>query len=101
MALRTREITVAGAFKVTVDESKFTQAFLEEFSGYMFPVDSVQDCVDHLASMFARGVIDGSTKFIEGYGPPEDFGIKFQVERGGNAWADAEVEIVRSTLEPV
>jgi hypothetical protein len=101
MVARTQEVTVTGSFKVTVDDSKFTQAFFEEFSTYMFPVDCVQDCIDHLSLMFARGVIDGSTKFIEGYGDPADFGIKFEVGNGASAWVDADVQVVDFTLEPI
>jgi hypothetical protein len=88
----TMSIAARGSFKVTVDETKFTPEFLTEFSSYMFAVDSVDDCVEHLANMFARGVIDGDTAFIEGYGPVADFGIKFEVSRGGNAWIDNEVD---------
>jgi hypothetical protein len=97
----TRKLTVTGDFAVTVDESKFTQAFLEEFSSFMFPVDSVDDCIDHLGLMFARGVIDGSTKFIEGYGDVAEMGIKFEVGNGGSAWIDADVQIVDYSLEPI
>lgn len=64
---------------VTVDESKFTPEFMEEFRGYMFPYFTIDDHREHLAELFARGVLDGwSDEFIEGYGPAKDMGIKFR-----------------------
>lgn len=89
----TQQIEAVGSFKVTVDETKFTPEFLAEFSSYMFPVETVEECIEHLADLFARGVVDNSTTFIEGYGPPAEMGIKFEASRGGGAWIDNEVAI--------
>lgn len=94
MGIKTKELRATGGFTVSVDESKFTEDFFQEFSKYMFPVDSVDDCIDHLGLLFARGVVDGSTKFIEGYGDVAEMGIKFEVGNGASAWIDADVQLV-------
>lgn len=91
----TKLIEAQGSFYVIVDESKFDQAFFDEFSQSMFPMTSVVQAVEHLASLYARGVIDGDTDFIEGYGPAADMGIKFRNGDGGrgDAWIDNHVEV--------
>lgn len=89
----TRLLSATGFFRVTVDETKFTPEFFDEFSRLMFFVDTVEDCIEHLASMYARGVIDGSTKYIEGYGSVAEMGIKFEAANGARDWIDADVHI--------
>lgn len=84
---------ITAAFRVEVDETKFTEAFFEEFSSYMFYVDCVEDCVKHLADLFARGVIDAQTTELEGYGKLADFGVKFITERGVSAFIDLPVKV--------
>ena len=64
---------------VTVDESKFTKAFYEEFNEYFFDFGTdIEKHIEHLAQMYARGVVTQYTDFIEGYGPVGDFGIQFE-----------------------
>lgn len=73
------EVEVIRTVSVEIDETKFTDEFLEEFSGYISSssIDDIQSHIEHLAWSFAAGRIDDD-QFIEGYGPAKDFGIKFQ-----------------------
>lgn len=79
-------LNVIRAVEVTVDETKFTEEFMEEYRESFSPFFYLKDHIEHLGWLFAaRGVDD--TDFIEGYGPAEDFGIKFRE-------IDDEVEFV-------
>lgn len=75
----TREVKVEQVVSVTVDETKFTDAFMAEFRGSMYPFDTLNDHLEHLAQMYARGLCDEFTTFIEGYGPPKEMGIEAAV----------------------
>ncbi|MDR3502958.1 MAG: hypothetical protein P4L79_10270 [Legionella sp.] len=77
--MKTFEVEVKQYVRVTVDETKFTDEFMKEFSSYMFHTDSLEDHVKYLAQLCAREMIDD---FIEGYGPPKKFGIKCGVFDG-------------------
>lgn len=68
---------VTQTIEVTVDESKFTDEFMNQFRKDFYDFDSVDDHIRHLAQLYARGVVDEFTTFIEGYGKPQDMGISF------------------------
>lgn len=76
----TKRFVVSQVVSVTVDEAKFTPEFYAEFQASMFPYDTLEKHMEHLAQLHARGVVD-DTDFIEGYGPAKDMGIKLDVER--------------------
>ena len=79
--LVSRSVQVSQVVKVTVDEAKFTPEFMAEFQRDFFPLQTVDDHIEHLAQMYARGVIsDFPGDFIEGYGPAKDMGIAFAEE---------------------
>lgn len=82
-----------GTFTVLLDESKFTPEFFEEFSSVMFHMDSTKEAAEYLASLFARGLVDNDTDFIEGFGPKKDFGIRFITSNNRGAWVDNVVDI--------
>lgn len=73
-----KEVTVSQIISVTVDETKFTEEFLEEFRKSFYLYSDVNDHIVHLGDLYARGIVDEFTDFIEGYGDPKDFGIKFR-----------------------
>jgi hypothetical protein len=76
--MRKFEIVARTDFTVEVDESKFTPEFFAEFSSYMWHMDRVEDAVEHLADLFARGLIRGEkNEFVEGYGDIEALGVRF------------------------
>jgi hypothetical protein len=62
--------------EVEVDESKFTKHFMKEFRRYFYPFYTIDDHIEHLAQLYARGIAD-QYNFIEGYGEAKDMGIKF------------------------
>jgi len=81
-----KTVRVTQIIEVEIDETKFDDEFLEEFRKSFYPFHTIEGHIGHLAQMYARGLIaDGN--FIEGYGKPEETGIKFKL-------ADFEVEIV-------
>lgn len=75
------EVEVAQIVKVRLDETKFTEAFLEEFSAGMFPLDGLEGHAMHLAQLTARGMIDdlATDPFVEGYGPLSSMGIQLEI----------------------
>ena len=77
MTGRTKTVYVTLEIEVTLDESKFTPEFNEEFNACFFEACSINDHYEHLAQMFARGVCDDD-RFIEGYGDPKSMGIQFR-----------------------
>lgn len=98
--MRQFDISAHTQFRVEVDESKFTPTFFAEFSSYMWYLDSVEEAVEHLASLFARGLIHGDeNEFIEGFGPASEMGIKFIVERAGARPVSADLEFEMDVAE--
>lgn len=75
----TQDIDVIIPVKVTVDESKFTPEFMEEFRSMFYPFETVDDHMRHLAFLEATGQLGVLPCFIEGYGPSQDFGIKVEI----------------------
>ena len=86
----TKQVSVTQAVKVSVDESKFTPEFMAEFRQSFYNFDTVDDHIEHLGQLFARGLVGGylPDEFIEGYGPAEAMGIHFYEVPGST-----EVEI--------
>jgi hypothetical protein len=71
-------VEVTQVVTVTLDETKFTPEFMEEFRGHFFDFETIDEHAEHLAQLAARGVIEPSKysgEFIEGYGPSADMGI--------------------------
>ncbi len=84
-----REVRVTQTILVAVDEAKFTPEFMEDFRRHFYPFDTLNRHIEHLAQLRARGLVDDFTKFIEGYGPVEEMGIRFYIPHGST-----EAEIV-------
>jgi uncharacterized protein (DUF2126 family) len=76
----TRKVQVTQTVEVTVDEATFTPEFMAEFRQFFFPFETLDEHLEHLAQLHARGIAsDFPHAFIEGYGPPKDMGIRFEV----------------------
>lgn len=45
----------------------------------MFNFGNLDDHIEHLGQLYARGVCDAFTTFIEGCGPPKEMGIECRV----------------------
>ena len=86
---RTFRIAVTQFVEVTLDASKFDDAFMQEFRDSFFRFDTLEEHAEHIAQLQARGVIDvqGCDEFIEGYGPSQEMGITALVY-------DAETDVV-------
>lgn len=83
-----KKVQVTITVDVSVDETKFTPEFMREFRGSFYKFDTIDDHIKHLGQMYVRRLYDNGD-FIEGYGPTEDMGIKFESSRAG-----FDVEIV-------
>ena len=87
--MKTMQFEVRQTVTVSLDETKFTPEFMEEFNSMIFDAGTVEDGAlvehgQHLAQLAARGVIPDfiTTKhgeFIEGYGPSAAMGIAVRV----------------------
>ena len=80
-----KTVTVTQQVEIEIDESKFTDEFMAEFRQHFYPFTSIDDHIQHLAQLEAHGIL--SSSFVEGYGPPEEFGIQARV-----AWTEEEIE---------
>lgn len=85
--MTTKVIIVTQHIKVTVDETKFTPTFMENFTRHFHPCEDVEAHMRHIATSYARGIIDSSSQFLEGYGELTNFGVKLKRE-------DTEAEVV-------
>lgn len=65
---------------VEVDETAFTPEFLEEFRASFYPFETVTDHMEFLARLYVQGMVGPLSSFIEGYGDPKPFGIKWPNE---------------------
>lgn len=85
----TKQVEVTQLVEVTVDESRFTDEWMESFRKMFYTYNSVDEHLQHLAQLEARGITyqpHVSNEFIEGYGNASDMGISIRV-------LDVEMEI--------
>jgi len=76
--MTSQKILVQQIVRVTVDETKFDEEFMADFQRQMYPFTDLEDHLEHLAQLHARGICDDHS-FIEGYGPAQDMGIRFEI----------------------
>ena len=60
--MKTFEVTVDVVVRLTLDETKFDAAFMEEFSSTIFPADDLPAHAEHLGWLFATGRAHGLRK---------------------------------------
>lgn len=77
--MREISVDVCLTIEVGLDETKFTPEFMEDFRNHFYDFNTIEDHAKHLAQMYARGLITEYSEFIEGYGPPKELGIIFDV----------------------
>lgn len=70
-------VEVTQWIEVEIDESKLTPDWLAEFRKSFYPFETINDHLEHLAQLNARGLADDD-HFIEGYGPAAEMGIRFK-----------------------
>jgi len=76
--MKSFSVTVESVVTVTLDETKFTKEFMEEFNSTIFAADDLRDHAEHLGWLFATGRIENG-EFVEGYGSLLDMGIEAKV----------------------
>jgi hypothetical protein len=77
-----KHIIVTQIVTVAVDETKFTPEFMADFRKTMYPFQTLDDHLEHLAQLYARGLHDTAMRntFIEGYGPADGMGIRARIQ---------------------
>jgi len=80
-----RLVEVRFTVRVTTDDEKFTDTWMEEFRQSFYPFFTVEDHAEHIAQLEARDLLE--RKFTEGYGPLDDMGIKAET-------VDCEMEVI-------
>lgn len=78
-------VTVTQEVIVELDETKFDEKFFIEFRESYYNFLTLEQHIEHLAQLGARGLISMIDPFIEGYGPAKDMGIEVKVQ-------DTEIE---------
>lgn len=79
MTEKSFEIEVTQVVRVTLDETKFDEAFMAEFRDGFFNFDTLEQHAEHIGRLYALGLIElgwERTDFIEGYGHAHEMGIK-------------------------
>jgi len=71
-------VKVTQIVEVELDETLFTEEFMEEFRESFCPFYDIEEHACHLGQAYARGLIDYFDAFIEGYGPQSEMGISFR-----------------------
>lgn len=95
-----KRVQAVMTFDIEIDETKFTPEFFAQFDAVISPFgDDLNEHFEHLAQLFARGVVTGDS-FIEGYGPASEMGIRFISPLGQADDSQCDVEIVESDPEP-
>ena len=71
-----KEVSIEMSVEVHYNPEKFTDEFMEDFRKTMFPFQTLDDHLKHLAAMYTTGnIVNGK---LEGYGDLyEDMGIHF------------------------
>lgn len=74
--MKTYTVDVTQTVTVTLDETKFDDAFMQEFRSHFYSFDTLDEHAEHLAQLEARGLVGDYKPFVEGYGPLGEMGIK-------------------------
>lgn len=81
--MKTFDVAVTQIVRVSLDESKFDEAFLAEFRESFYPFHDVQRHAEHIGQLIARGLFEPFDlvrgEFIEGYGTATDFGLSAKI----------------------
>lgn len=82
-------IEVTQMVEIELDETKFDDAFMAEYAGYITALDTIKEHAENLAWVHATGRedLESHNCFIDGYGPAKDMGIKARV-------IDTETEVI-------
>lgn len=76
MATVGKKIAVTQVVYVEVNDAMFTPEWMAEFRDNFYPFETIDDHLQHIAQLYARGLIEKDS-FIEGYGEAKEVGIDF------------------------
>lgn len=68
-------VEITTQVEVRIDESLWPEQRMEEFRKDFYPFRSLRQHADHVASAYARGIVDSDDSFMEGYGILREAGI--------------------------
>jgi hypothetical protein len=74
----TKQVKVETVVEVTVDDDKFTDAFMKEFQEYITSFVTLDDHILYLGWAFVSGSCT-QNDMVEGYGELSAMGIKFNI----------------------
>jgi len=76
------KVTTVHYVNVEIDESKFTDEFMQEFRSDFYNFWTIGDHVKHIARLYANGGVSEFDKqhFIEGYGAQCEMGISVSTD---------------------
>ena len=76
----TKRYIVESYVTVTVDETKFTEEFMDEFRQSFYKFNNLDDHMRYIASLAAGGTVFYGDQFVEGYGHIKDYSIDADVD---------------------
>jgi hypothetical protein len=63
-----KTVVVTQEIEIEYDEARFSPEWMKNFREYMYPFQTVEDHLKHLAQLKARGFLECSDPWVEGYG---------------------------------
>lgn len=81
-----RTVTVTQTVTVDVKDDVFTQEMLDAFADAFYSFSTVDEHIEHLAQLAARGLLEPSNgydnlvEFVEGYGPAKAILNSIEIE---------------------
>lgn len=73
-------VEIKHTVEIEVDESKFTEKFMEEYRQYICQLYTVEEHMENLVSYYCYPNFPyefDKSEFVEGYGKLYDLGVKF------------------------
>ena len=99
MTIRTYKVTmtVEKEMTVTIDSDKINEKFFEDFSSYMFHIESDEALCEHIGHC----VMFNNDDFVEGLGPlvwhkPDIAGLGVAISRTDDIIEEFEVQVVKN-----
>ncbi len=77
-----RIVKIEKLIEVEIDESKFTEEFINDFKESFYPFENMDAHITHIAWLESSRLLNS---FTEGYGDISDFGISAQEKSGCNS----------------
>lgn len=87
------DVILTKKVKVKIDDQTYGENFLEEFSSYMWEVDSIEDIVEHIARCTALEFDPEGVGVLKKWNETEESMLEDRGFTSQIIWQDEEVEI--------